>query len=192
MPEQLPEIEFASVGDWRKWLQRNQKSSAGLWFVFYKKSSGKPSVDYGEALDEALCFGWIDSILRKLDECRYARKFTPRRDDSEWSEANKKRVEKLLESHRMTEAGLAKVRAAQENGRWVASCKPKFDEATARQLRAALATSKKARGFFESLPPSQQKQYVLWIGDAKREATRLRRLRQAREMLQRGEKPGMI
>ena len=104
--------------EWREWLQNNHDRSTGVWLVFHKKGSGLPSIDYEDAVIEALCFGWIDSIIKKIDEEQYARKFTPRNDNSIWSASNKVRIEKLINSGRMTEIGLAKIEAAKKNGQW--------------------------------------------------------------------------
>ena len=103
---------------WRAWLARNHDLSKGLWLAYYKKASGKSSVTYEEALEEALAYGWIDSKVRKLDEERYAQKYTPRKAKSVWSVSNKARVEKLIAQGRMAPPGLAKVQAAKHDGSW--------------------------------------------------------------------------
>ena len=95
--------------DWRKWLQKNHQREPEVWLVYYKPLSGKSNLDYESSVEEALCFGWIDSIIQKIDDDKYARKFNPRRMDSQWSETNKRRVRKVIREGRMTEAGLAKI-----------------------------------------------------------------------------------
>lgn len=101
---------YAATGeDWRAWLQANHASAADVWLIFYKKHTGKPSVSLKEAIEEALCFGWIDSVMKSLDDERYMLRFTPRKPKSNWSEYNKQRVRELIAAGRMTEAGLAKV-----------------------------------------------------------------------------------
>ncbi|MGA7733294.1 MAG: hypothetical protein WCD37_18690 [Chloroflexia bacterium] len=95
--------------DWRAWLQANHETGREVWLVFYKKHTGQPSLPYNDAVEEALCFGWIDSVEKRLDADRYALRFTPRKPKSNWSESNKRRVRQLVASGRMTEAGLAKV-----------------------------------------------------------------------------------
>ena len=99
---------------WREWLAKNHAVTAEVWLVFYKKHTGRPCLSYDEAVEEALCFGWIDSLVKRLGEDRYARKFTPRVDSSKWSAANLERMKRLVESGRMTEIGLAKFDAAAE------------------------------------------------------------------------------
>ena len=103
---------------WRKWLEKNHTTEPGVWFVYYKKESGKRRVSYEEAVEEALCFGWIDSLPRKLDAERTMLKFSPRKSKSGWSEINKKRIEQLIKSKQMTAAGLVKIEEAKRNGSW--------------------------------------------------------------------------
>ncbi len=102
--------------EWWEWLQNNYDRSTGVWLIFHKKDTGLPSIDYEDAVNEALCYGWIDSIIKKIDEEQYARKFTPRNYNSKWSASNKVRIEKLIHSGRMTEIGLVKIEAAKKNG----------------------------------------------------------------------------
>ena len=102
---------------WRHWLRENHASEAEIWFVFYKKHTGVPNVPYGVAVEEALCFGWIDSLVKRIDDERYAQKFTPRRSGSVWSELNKKRATAMVDEGRMTDAGLIFVDEAKEWGR---------------------------------------------------------------------------
>lgn len=109
---------FTSRDQWRAWLEKNHRRLAGIWMIFFKKHTGKKSISYDDAVEEALCFGWVDSLVRRLDEERYIQKFTPRKEKSTWSKSNKDRMEKLIKQGCMTEAGLAKIRAAQENGSW--------------------------------------------------------------------------
>ena len=98
---------------WRAWLEKfHDVEKSGIWLVYYKQHTGKPTLEYNESVEEALCFGWVDSLIRKLDDEKFARKFTPRKDDSSWSESNRKRVENLIAKGRMTEHGMARVAAA--------------------------------------------------------------------------------
>jgi uncharacterized protein YdeI (YjbR/CyaY-like superfamily) len=98
-----------SQSDWRKWLEKNHDREQEVWLVYFKPASGKTGIDYETSVEEALCFGWIDSIIQKIDEEKYARKFNPRCMDSQWSESNKRRVAKVIRERRMTEVGIAKV-----------------------------------------------------------------------------------
>jgi uncharacterized protein YdeI (YjbR/CyaY-like superfamily) len=176
---------------WRAWLEQHHLSSPEIWLVFYKKHTGKPSVSLAEAVEEALCFGWIDSLLKRLDNERHALRFTPRRPNSRWSDLNRRRVAKLIIEGRMTPAGLEVIPA------WVLEEPPpptgakKAPEMPA-FVREALAANPPALDNFERLPPSQREMYLAWIADAKKDETRLRRLAQAVEKLKLDERMGMV
>ena len=161
-----------TIEEWRKWLKQNHRKVDEVWLVFYKKGAGEQSLDYDSALDEALCYGWIDSIIKKIDDTKYARKFTPRNEVSKWSEINKKRVERLIKDGRMTEAGLAVVKAAKANGCWDKSDRPPTIPKVSPELIIALKRNKKAAANFDQLAPSHQKQYIMWIATAKRPETK--------------------
>lgn len=180
-----------SAGEWRRWLERNHADESGVWLVFYKKHTGKPTLSYDEAVEEALCFGWIDSIKRGLDEERYTFKFTPRNTGSNWSPSNIRRARKLIAEGRMQASGLALVEHARANGAWGAATAPRQFEMPA-EFRDALAASPRAAAFFESLPPSQKRQFIGWIALAKRAETRANRLARAMELLEKGERLGMV
>jgi uncharacterized protein YdeI (YjbR/CyaY-like superfamily) len=107
------ELYVANRDDWRAWLKENHDARKEVWLIYYKKQTGKPSISYDDSVEEALCFGWVDSIIKKIDDEKFARKFTPRTGKSTWSEANKKRVEKMIREGKMTETGLAKIRKSQ-------------------------------------------------------------------------------
>jgi uncharacterized protein YdeI (YjbR/CyaY-like superfamily) len=187
----LENIYFQNTQGWRKWLELNHHKSAGVWLVFYKKESGKPTLDYGEAVEEALCFGWIDSIIKNVDEQQYLRKFTPRKPESKWSELNKKRVRKMIELGRMTKAGAAKIEAAKKSGWWDKPDRPQISIRMLEEFRLALEEQKTAKTFFDQLAPTYQKQYILWIQMAKRAETRERRIKEAIDLLTKGEKLGL-
>jgi len=110
------ELYVTNRDDWRAWLKVNHAIKKEIWLIYYKKHTGKPRILYDAAVEEALCFGWIDSIVKKIDAEKYAQKFTPRKDTSGWSEPNKRRVERMIKQGRMTEAGMARIRAAKKNG----------------------------------------------------------------------------
>ena len=114
-------MHFASRDDWRAWLEENHATALEIWLVHYKKHTGKPGLTLEEAVEEALCFGWIDGVLKLIDDEKYALRFSPRKKGSVWSETNKRRVAKLIRQGHMTEAGLAKVREAKANGQWQAA-----------------------------------------------------------------------
>jgi uncharacterized protein YdeI (YjbR/CyaY-like superfamily) len=170
--------------EWRAWLTKHCRSETEVWLIYYKKHTDRPRIPYDDAVEEALCFGWIDSIVKKMDDDRFAQKFTPRRGGSQWSELNKSRLRKLIRDGRMTEAGLAKFDPG--TLRKVAKAKP-GDEAVdvPRFIKQALVANKKARENFQSLSLSRRKAYIRMIVDAKKEETRERRLREAISLLER-------
>jgi uncharacterized protein YdeI (YjbR/CyaY-like superfamily) len=177
---------------WRKWLQENHATEPrGVWLVYYRQHTGKPSLEYDASVEEALCYGWVDSLIRKIDAQRYARKFTPRKDDSNWSESNRRRVAMLVEAGLMTGAGLAKVKAAKATGKWDADPRPLVDENMSPEFAAALVENRAARRFFENLTRTQQREFILWINVAKRDDTRARRLAESLRLLEQGRKLGM-
>jgi uncharacterized protein YdeI (YjbR/CyaY-like superfamily) len=185
------ELYVSNRDDWRAWLRKNHESKKGVWLVFYKKHTGKPSIPYDDSVEEALRFGWVDSIIRKIDAQKYARKFTPRTGKSKWSEANKKRVEKMIREGKMTEAGLASVKNAKECGQWFKSCVPATELAVPSYLKEALARNRKALDNFDRLADGYKRLYIRWIDSAKKEETRKRRIAEAIELLERNQKLGM-
>jgi len=186
-PGPRAEVTCRDRGAWRAWLDANRGTAREVWLVFFKKHTGEPCIAYEESVEEALCVGWIDSLVRRIDDDRFARKFTPRTDATKWSASNVRRVEKLIAEGRMTEAGLAKYAPADPAG----ANPPKGDPSPPAELRKALARDGKARTFFESLPPSQRRRFVLWVDAAKRDATRARRVTESIELLRRGQTLGM-
>lgn len=176
---------------WRDWLSEHYGAQDGVWLVFYKKETAKPTIEYEAAVEEALCFGWIDGILKKLDEARYARKFTPRRNNSGWSELNKKRAEKMLRKGKMTQAGLAKINAAKKLGRWDKDPRPAISFDVPPGLERALSRNKKAKETFEKLAPSHRRHYIAWVAVAKRPETKERRIAESIALLEQGKKLGL-
>ncbi len=176
---------------WRDWLHHNHDKSLGIWLVFYKKHTGKATLAYGEAVEEALCFGWIDSIIKRIDDEKYARKLTPRQTGSRWSALNKKRIVKLGELGLITEAGDAKVQEAKESGMWDSPDRLQISLELPKELERALARNNDAKRFFDQLAPSYQKQFIGWIAVAKRPETKKRRLKESIALLEQGEKLGM-
>ncbi|MBC1240206.1 YdeI family protein [Nostoc sp. 2RC] len=162
---------------WRKWLETNHLTSSGVWLIYYKVKSGKPSVRYSEAVKEALCFGWIDSKVKSLDEERYMQIFTPRKPKSVWSKLNKQYIEELIEQGLIAKAGLDKIAMAKQNGSWNS-----LDAIEAliipSDLNQALEANKTAKDYFEALSNSSKKNILFWIESAKRPQTRLKRIEQ--------------
>ena len=179
----------ANRSEWRAWLEQNHATEQEVWLVYYKKGAGKPSATYMESLEEALCFGWIDSIIQKIDEEKYARKFNPRRAGSKWSELNKHLVAKLVKEGRMTEAGFASVDFKLPDPD---ATRPKRAPLPLPEwLKTGRKTSSSAWENFNRLPPSHQRNYIGWISDAKKEETRQRRIQEAIERLEKNQKLGL-
>ena len=170
---------------WRGWLAKHHGTESEIWLVYNKKQSGRPRVAYAEAVEEALCFGWIDGITKPMDENRYAQRFTPRRERSNWSPLNRKRFARLVKEGRMTPAGLARGPTRSST-----PTRPATRSVPA-YIRAAVARHRAAESFFRELAPSYRRLYVRWIDSAKREETRQKRLREAISLLARRHKPGL-
>jgi uncharacterized protein YdeI (YjbR/CyaY-like superfamily) len=188
----MKQVLLTTRSQWRRWLVANHdRQEDGIWLVFHKKETGRPSLEYEESVEEALCFGWIDSLIKKIDEYRYCRKFTPRKDDSAWSDSNKKRVEKIVREGRMTEFGLAKIEAAKKSGRWQMNPRVAIPADVPPDLSEALAKNSNAMAFFAQLAPTYQKQFIGWIVMAKRPETRAKRIETSLALLATGEKLGL-
>jgi uncharacterized protein YdeI (YjbR/CyaY-like superfamily) len=184
---------FRTRQAWRGWLARNHDRSKGLWLAYYKKGAGKRSVSYEEALQEALCFGWIDSTVGRIDAERYKQKVTPRNEKSVWSAANKARVERLIAEGRMALPGLAKIEAAKRNGSWDRLSdidRIGRDADVPSDLLEALGRDPRAKAVFEGRPPSEKKLWAFWISSAKRPETRARRIAETLKRVQAGRRPG--
>ena len=178
---------------WRRWLAANHAAVREVWVVFYKKTAqraGRPTLTYEHAVEEAICFGWIDGLKRRVDDERYANRFTPRKPDSRWSESNRTRLARLRSQGLMTPAGEAAVEASIRSGAWEKPAAPAPPGVPA-ELLAALDSDPEARAGWATLPPSERRRYEVWIGMARREETRARRLAESLTWLRRGEKLGM-
>ncbi|HEU4479584.1 MAG TPA: YdeI/OmpD-associated family protein [Pyrinomonadaceae bacterium] len=173
---------------WHKWLDKHHDSESEVWLIFYKQHTDVKSIAYLDALDEALCFGWVDSLVKRLDDSRYARKFTPRKVDSRWSAINRKRYASLKAAGRLKPGGI--------------DCSP-TDRSSARPARfqmpakvpayiqAALKKQPAAWRYFEGLAPSHRRRYIGWIESAKRDETKARRLQEAIRLLNAGKPLGL-
>jgi uncharacterized protein YdeI (YjbR/CyaY-like superfamily) len=160
---------------WRAWLAEHHETAGEIWLVLLKKHVARPSVRLDEAVEEALCYGWIDGHLRRIDDESHALRFTPRGRRSIWSQGNKDRVERLTREGGMTPAGLAAVEAAKANGEWDAASARENVDTVPEDLAAALRAAG-VEETFRSMAPSHRKQYLYWVNDAKREETRTRRI----------------
>ena len=176
--------------EWRAWLMEHYRSETEVWLIYYKKHTGRPRISYDEAVEEALCFGWIDSIGKRMDDEKFAQKFTPRRDSTRWSALNKQRLRKLIREGRMTEAGLAKIDLVML-GEEARAKQPPGDVDIPSFVKQALMANAKAWENFRSLTPSRRKAYIHLIMDARKDETRERRLREAVALLEQNKKLGL-
>jgi uncharacterized protein YdeI (YjbR/CyaY-like superfamily) len=188
MADALPELLLADADAWQAWLCENDDDTVGVWLVLAKKGTTEPTtLTYDQALEEALCHGWIDGQVGRRDERTYRQRFTPRRARSPWSKRNVGHVGRLLDEGRMRPAGLAAVERAKADGRWEAAYEGQRTIEVPADLAAALAAEPRARAMFELLT-SQNRYAVLYrIDNAKRSETRIRRIEQFVAMLARGE-----
>lgn len=176
---------------WRKWLEENHAKETEVWLVFLKKHTGKANLSYNDAVEEALCFGWIDGVKRSIDEDHYTHRFTRRKPDSKWSNLNKERARRMLEAGQMARAGKKSIEQAKKNGRWAEHVAKRVGLAMPPEFDAGLKANPKAAACFATLAPSYRRQYIDWIASARRAETRQRRLNEAMRLLAHGEKLGM-
>ena len=184
MPEH-PALDLRTAPQWRAWLRKNHASSAGVWLVYHKDHTGVQSIDYDDSVREALCFGWVDSLIKRLDDDRYARKFTPRKPASKWSDSNRKRWAELQAAGHLAPAGLA---AAPTQNRY--DPKPVIPELPP-YIGTALKANPKVWSFFQSLAARERKNFVVWIHLAKRPETRAKRMQESLRLLAAGKKLGL-
>lgn len=184
---ELPVIAFPSKAAFEEWLEANHENADGLWIKFAKKGSGIKTVTYTEAVDVALCFGWIDGLVNKLDEHYYLQRFTPRRPRSKWSQINRDKAEALVAAGAMRPAGLREIERAKADGRWAAAYASPSKMEVPDDLRAALQANPKAGAFFEQISKTNRYAILYRVHDAKRPETRARRIAQFVAMLERGE-----
>jgi uncharacterized protein YdeI (YjbR/CyaY-like superfamily) len=182
----LNTLDVQTLEQWRNWLANHHGSESEVWLVFHKRHTRRPSIAYEHALDEALCFGWVDSLVKRLDDARYARKFTPRKPDSKWSTANRTRYAQLKASRRLMPSGLNRPPTDRRYELPVSrpSVVPTY-------IREALKKSPAAWRYFEALAPSYRRQYIGWIDSAKLPETKMRRLEESIRLLAAGRKLGL-
>jgi uncharacterized protein YdeI (YjbR/CyaY-like superfamily) len=187
MPRKKLKTFVAATRDqWRDWLEAHHGSETEVWLVFYKRQTARASVSYDHAVEEALCFGWIDSIVKRVDEVRYLRKFTPRKPGSMWSASNRRRYAELKAQERLAPAGLRRSPTARNYDK-----QPPPPKAVPRYIQQGLRADRAAWNTFERLAPSYRRAYIGWIDCAKREETRARRLREVVGLLRAGKKLGL-
>jgi len=185
---ELPILPFANKKKWTDWLARQHDKSAGVWLQIAKKDSGIPSINYEEALDVALCYGWIDGQKKAFDGQYWLQKFTPRGPRSIWSKINTEKVERLIAGGDMKPAGLKAIELAKQDGRWDAAYASQKNISVPVDFQAALDTNKQAKAFFATLNSVNRYAILFRIHNAKKPETRARKIREFVVMLERGEK----
>jgi uncharacterized protein YdeI (YjbR/CyaY-like superfamily) len=174
-----------NAGEWRRWLQKNHARETEVWLVYVKSAHGR-SVTWSDAVDEAICFGWIDTTAQPIDDKHYQQRFTRRKRGSKWSHINKEKVKRLTAEGRMAKAGLAEVELAKKSGEWKLDRRAPKNAPMPPELDAALTA--KARKVYDALAPGYSNLYRRWVGEAKQAETRLRRAKQAVKLLAQGRK----
>lgn len=187
-PPELPLLRFAAQHNWLQWLEHNHEQSSGVWLQLAKKGSDQQTLSYAEALETALCYGWIDSQKKGYDADFWLQKFTPRTARSPWSQINREKAKRLLETGQMQPAGLTAIEAAQQDGRWEAAYAAQSKATVPEDLQAALEQNPKAQAFFASLDSRNRYAILYRLQTAKKAETRARRLQKFLDMLQRQEK----
>ena len=184
----LPVIQFEAPQDWEVWLADNHAASDGLWLKLAKKASGFASITYAEALDAALCYGWIDSQKASFDDSFWLQRFTPRKPGSKWSKINCKKAAELIEQGRMQPAGLKEVELARQDGRWEAAYESQSTITVPEDFQQQLDQNPRAQAFFATLNSVNRYAFLYRIQDAKKPETRARRIEQYIAMLNEGKK----
>lgn len=185
---EIPTLLFESKKKWTDWLAKKHDKSTGVWLQLAKKDSEIPSVTYEEALDVALCYGWIDGQKKSFDHKYWLQKFTPRGPKSIWSKINTEKAEKLISNGEMKPAGMKAVETAKQDGRWEAAYSSQKNISVPEDLQSALDKNKRAKAFFATLNSTNRYAILFRIQTAKKAETRARRIQQFIEMLARGEK----
>ena len=182
---------FKTRSEFRKWLEKNHEKETEIWLIFYKVKSGKLSVKYHEAVEEALCFGWIDSVVRRIDDEKHMQRYSPRKPRSVWAESNKKRVADLIKRGKMRESGIKMVEIAKKNGMWDKINEVDLNTEVPAELETAFKTNSKAKALFGKLSPSRRKQFIWWIRSAKRNETIEKRVKETLRLLEENKSPGI-
>ena len=181
---------FKDRSKWRAWLEKNHAKENEIWLVFYKVKTKKVSIKYDEAVEEALCYGWIDSTVKRIDDEKHMQKYTPRKVNSNWAATNKARVKKLIKEGLMTDSGLDAIEIAKKNGSWNRLDSVDIRIEAPKALQDALDKNAKARKKYDELAPSRKKQFLWWIKSAKRDATKEKRIKETIKLLVENKRPG--
>ena len=184
----VPILEFKDQESWEEWLSKNYDNQTGIWLRFYKKASGVETINYAQALDVALCYGWIDGLVNKYDDKSYLQKFTPRRSKSIWSKINIENVARLEKAGKMKDPGLAEVERAKADGRWQSAYDSPANMKIPEDFLKELSKNKKAERFFQTLNRANLYAIAWRLQTAKKTETREKRMKEILAMLNREEK----
>jgi len=184
-------LHFKNRNEWRKWLEINHKNIKEVWLIHYKKPSNKKSINHFEAVEEALCFGWIDSKLKKIDEERFILRYSPRKQKSVWSKINKEKAEELITSGKMTKSGLEKIKDAKKQGLWDTAYTNLVKDRLPSDLKNSLMQNKTAWINFQKFANSYRNMYIGWVKGAKTQETRKRRISEVVKRAAKNKKPGI-
>jgi uncharacterized protein YdeI (YjbR/CyaY-like superfamily) len=186
------EYYFKTRGEWRKWLEENGSSSDGLWMINYKMHTGRKCIPYVEAVEEALCFGWIDGKIRRINDEYFIRLFTPRRTGSRWSKYNIERIEKMIKEGRVKKAGLDAYNEIFRKPELAYDNRTSGDQEIPEDLLSALKENKSALSNFMNFPPSARRLYIGWLNSAKKAETRPGRIMKIVDAAKQNKRPGMM
>jgi len=184
-------LEVKNRKEWRNWLEKNHSGKKEIWLVYYKKHTNKPTVTYKESVEEAICFGWIDGIKKRIDDEKYTHRFTPRKSNSKWSPRNIDIAEKMIKAGLMTDVGLNYYKNRKEYKKDFIEIRSSDSGSLTSDLERMLEANERAWNNFKKLAPSHKKQYILWINSAKRFETKQKRLSKAIKLLEQNKKFGM-
>src|SRR5450759_147121 len=186
------ELYIKTSAEWRKWLEENHSLVQGIWLIYYKKISGKPRIPYNDAVEEALCFGWIDGKIKRVNDDYYIQWFTPRRPGSRWSKLNMGKVEKLIREGRMKPEGLKVYEDGVKRPQVIDDVKAEANLVVPDDLLNALKNNPEAYSNFINFPPSSSKLYIFWLNDAKRSETRSGRIAKIVDRAEKNIRAGMM
>jgi len=184
-------FEARNRKEWRNWLEKNHSSIKEIWLIYYKKHTNEPTITYKESIEEAICFGWIDGIKKKIDSEKYTHRFTPRKKNSKWSPTNIEIAERMIKTGMMATVGFNVYRNRKEYEKEFLQIRSSIGDRLTPDIENFLKAQEKAWNNFINLTPSYRKQYILWINSAKKEETKQKRLSEAIKLLEQNRKLGM-
>jgi len=172
----LIDHEFLDRSEWRRWLQEHHSSEKEIWVLIHKRNSGKKGLKYEEAVEEAICFGWIDGKMQSVDDFRFRQRFSPRKKNSPWSRSNKRRAEKMIQTGKMTPSGFETISEAKRNGKWDTAYSSSMALSVPKDLEEALKKKELSWMNFKSYSNSTKLQFIYWVNNAKKDETRRKRI----------------